>query len=165
MQSTTLLGTSLEQRLELSYDSLAAIRYVESRCLPLRSILPCFTRCMTELQAVRIELCKLHESRLQNQTTSDPPAWLHNFVQKSAAYRENTEAVLTRCSFAAQLLCDTLGFRDKKEAQKHTSYALELTRLTVDDSATVRVITVITLVYLSLSVVAVRDIPSVSHIM
>jgi len=81
--------------------------------------------------------------------------WKLNQKRKLAAYEENRAALADQCEFAGKLLRDRLEARDQLAMQKQSHYALQLTKSTVDDSATVRVVTVITLVYLSFTVVAV----------
>lgn len=74
------------------------------------------------------------------------------------AMKRNLQAILTRCAATARLLEQVASSRNEKTAQQQNLRLTELTRLTVDDSNAIRVITVITLLYLSLTAVAVSII-------
>jgi LPS sulfotransferase NodH len=81
--------------------------------------------------------------------------WLENYQRKATACANNAGALLTTCERAVQLLDRVLNLKCQQVAQQQNTAILALTKSTVDDSATVRVITAITLVYLSCTVVAV----------
>lgn len=74
--------------------------------------------------------------------------YLYNHRIKTATYRDQANTLLQKCANASQLL-------DSNLAHQQNSHILFLTNSTVDDSATVRVITAITLMFLSFTAVAV----------
>jgi hypothetical protein len=117
----------------INYEHLTKVRFVEDRCLFLGSIFNSFSRSLTCMRLVRAAV--FADRRLQ-------VAGLADFV-------------LRRCSNTAQLLSETLDFKTKRDQEMQTASTYELTHLTLDDSATMQVITVITLVYLSSTSIAV----------
>lgn len=70
------------------------------------------------------------------------------------------EYMLRKCSNVAQILSEVLEFKTKRDLEKQTKLTFELTKQGVDDSVVVKVITIITLVYLSSTTVAVRILSS-----
>lgn len=73
---------------------------------------------------------------------------INNFEHQLSGFKENAALLLTRITSVSQLLSDTLTF-------KQNQLVLELTRLSVNDSAAVRVITILTLIYLPATAIAV----------
>ncbi|KAK3703769.1 hypothetical protein LTR37_014215 [Vermiconidia calcicola] len=87
---------------------------------------------------------------------------LRNLHAEITSYQSNAEAVLEKCETASKLLTGILEFHNRSIASQQESIAREqndrvyrLTKFTVDDSITVRVVTTITLVFLSFATVAV----------
>lgn len=149
-QSSTLLGTKVRHTIEYNYDSLAQLRYIQARCLPLDSIFAGYRRAITELANLSASLLSTNPS--QSQIAATLSGWTATHKQRLETYQDHSNALKASCEFTVELLRDRLGF-------KENSSIWELTKLTVDDSATVRVITVITLAFLSFTVVAVSFIP------
>lgn len=90
---------------------------------------------------------------------------LRNRRSEAAAYRSNAEAVLEKCDMASQLLASIMDFHKHRIAGQQEQIAREqnervyrLTKFTVDDSITVRVITAISLFFLSFATVAVSTV-------
>lgn len=77
------------------------------------------------------------------------------YEKEVAAYLGNAKYLLARVEKIAALLSDTLNLRDQATSDEQNGYVLQLTRSTVDDSITIKVITVVTLVYLPFTFVAV----------
>lgn len=113
---------------------------------------------MNELRTSLLELCSYQPTNTIDCATSQHQSmdWLLNYQRTVEGFADEVLSLMSRCGSTARLLRDRLEFKDRLETQKQSEYILQLTHSTVDDSATVRVITVITLVYLSFSVVAVR---------
>ncbi|KAF4313988.1 hypothetical protein GTA08_BOTSDO00104 [Botryosphaeria dothidea] len=76
------------------------------------------------------------------------------YEKEVAAYLGNAKYLLARVEKIAALLSDTLNLRDQATSDEQNGYVLQLTRSTVDDSITIKVITVVTLVYLPFTFVA-----------
>lgn len=71
------------------------------------------------------------------------------------SYKEHLQVLLQRCKSTAHLLEQLVASKNQKLTREQSSYVLTLTQAAADDSAAIRVITVITLIYLSSTVVAV----------
>lgn len=79
-----------------------------------------------------------------------------NFQYRLDALSHRLGILLKERESTAHLLEQTISARNQQMAQRQTELVTKLTKSTVDDSVNVRIITVITLVYLSAAVVAVR---------
>lgn len=77
-----------------------------------------------------------------------------------AAYNSNAAYLLDKVQATAQLLADTLNLKHQQTAQRVSENTLALNDAAVKDSATIRVITVVTLVYLPANFIAVSSFPS-----
>lgn len=80
---------------------------------------------------------------------------LQNYAITAAAYSQNAIFLRDKIRGTAQLLSDTLNLKHQKIAQSISENTLALTDAAVKDSATIRVITVVTLLYLPATFVAV----------
>jgi hypothetical protein len=78
-----------------------------------------------------------------------------------ASYNEHLQVLLKRCNSTAKLLEQLVASKNQKLAREQSNYTLTLTKAAADDSAAIRVITIITLIYLSATVVAAS--PSIAH--
>jgi hypothetical protein len=81
--------------------------------------------------------------------------WVVYAKEKSAVFERYAGHLFDRCNSTMEILNKRLEFADKDEVQKQSGYLLQLTKSAVDDSVAVRVITFITLIYLSCTVVGV----------
>jgi Mg2+ and Co2+ transporter CorA len=68
---------------------------------------------------------------------------------------------VSRTTLTLEKLADTLNLKNQLELAKTNSHLLSLQRESVDDNETVKVITVVTLIYLPASFVAVRTVRNV----
>jgi hypothetical protein len=142
----------------LNYEHLTKVRFVEDRCLFLGSIFNSFSRSLACMRLVRAAVST--DRRLQVAGLPSTPwleIWCNNLQEEVTSCNNNADFVLRRCSNTAQLLSETLDFKTKRDQEMQTASTYELTHLTLDDSATMQVITVITLVYLSSTSIAVRQ--------
>ena len=89
---------------------------------------------------------------------------LQNYATVAAAYCQNAIYLRNKIRGTAQLLSDTLKLKHQKIAQSISENTLALTDAAVKDSATIRVITVVTLLYLPVTFVAVSPHFQVNHI-
>ena len=80
---------------------------------------------------------------------------LQNYATMAAAYSQNASFLRDRVRGTAQLLSDTLNLKYQKIGQSVSENTLAFTNAASQDSATVRVITVVTLLYLPATFVAV----------
>lgn len=133
---------------------LRRLRFIEGRLSLESAILDSFDNTMLHLKSFLQNL----DSRISSTTSSSPNtahSWITSLQRHASCNRNTTQYLNDRCRSASQLLLDTLDFKNRFEVQKQSENVLTLTRYTVDDSINVRVITVITMLYLSSTVVAV----------
>lgn len=90
-----------------------------------------------------------------NETHTEIKELLQNYATMVAAYNSNAVYLLDKIRGTAQLLADTLNLKHQQTAQHVSSNRLALNNAAVKDSATIRVITVVTLVYLPANFIAV----------
>lgn len=148
-------------------DEMADLFYFESRLLPLASAAAAADRLLVDLQ----HCSQRWPAHLRNTGPSakieEEVEWLENHRSKMTACSSHVTALLIKCERAVQLLDRILNLKSQQIAQQQNTNILALTKSTVDDSATVRVMTAITLVYLSCTVVAVSHpdlVPRVSKL-
>ena len=87
---------------------------------------------------------------------------LRNYGNTAVAYSRNAMYVLNRVRGTAQLLSDTLSLKHQQTSQVISENTLALNNMAVKDSATIRVITVVMLLFLPAQFIAVRDLYCVS---
>lgn len=78
-------------------------------------------------------------------------------------YIRNAVFLLDKIRGTAQLLSDTLNLKHQQTSQNISENTLALTNSAVRDSATIRVITVVTLLYLPATFVAVSSLVQHFH--
>lgn len=93
------------------------------------------------------------------ETHNDIRELLQNYATMVAAYNSNAIYLLDKIRGTAQLLADTLNLKHQQTAQHVSENTLALNDAAVKDSATIRVITVVTLVYLPVNFIAVSSHP------
>ena len=89
---------------------------------------------------------------------------LQNYATMAAAYSQNATFLRDKTRGTAQLLSDTLNLKDQKIAQSISENTLALTNAAAKDSASIRVITIVTLLYLPATFVAVRPLLQKNHV-
>lgn len=77
------------------------------------------------------------------------------FTNQLLSSANRAEALLREHESTAHLLVQIISAKNQRVTQEQNEIVMKLTRSTLDDSVNVRVITVITLVYLTAAVVAV----------
>ena len=82
--------------------------------------------------------------------------FLQNYITVAAAYSRNATFLRDKIRSTIQLLSDTLNLKHQKIAQTISENTLALNDAAVKDSGTIRVITVVTLLYLPATFVAVK---------
>lgn len=151
------MGTSIEEPLRISHETLTAVVFVETRYLALRAILDSTRKTLETINNAGNALSKAYA--LQGSGRIGINQWLGNYLNMVDAYTHNVSFLHSRTSRTAQLITDTLSFKNALTARDQSKYMLALTSSTAADSMTVRTITVVTLIYLPSTFMAVR-IPS-----
>ncbi|KAK3704620.1 hypothetical protein LTR37_013719 [Vermiconidia calcicola] len=146
--SSKLLSDNAEANLSARPGDL---HFLESRYLPVVPALESTKHILRSLQKLCFPRGKKIRTGRSRQRMIESFELLQNQV---ASYDAHLQVLLKRCTSTAHLLEQIATSKNQRIAQEQSGYMMELTKSTVDDSATVRVITVITLVYLSSTVVA-----------
>jgi hypothetical protein len=130
---------------------IADLSFTERRLIPADAILAATTRLAQDLGNV-----------IQSKTTStvgptgvELVEFCANLASTTISYRDNAATLLVKCTSTLGVLNSILNLNNQRIAQQQNDRVFYLTTATVDDSATVRVITAITLVFLSFTAVAV----------
>lgn len=137
--SNTAMAQHIEEPLAVNHRTLMTARYIENRFLPLRSIFPSSNQIFETIRHANNCLAKAQV--LQEDQSSNMGYLLKNYTRQLEAYVQHTLFLQSRAARTAQTLTDTLSF-------KNSRYTLDLTMSSLDDSSTVRVITVMTMIYL-----------------
>lgn len=147
-----MIRMGLKHAESVTAEDLASLNYIETRLTPVESILSSF-----ELILDGLERSTRQVKDVVNDDTERDRLLLaiQNYRNQVTAYRINANAILRKCATASKLLDGILVFNNQNTTQKQSQHVLYLTKSTVDDSVTVRVITTITLVFLSCTAVSV----------
>lgn len=140
-------------------ENMSSLHYFESRLIPCEAILDSFQQTLEGIKKTIRQHPRLGPG------PREVDKIFSNYSNRATAYRSNVKVLLKKCASASQLLNGILNANDQKilrEDQRilrqQSERVLYLTRSTVDDSATVRVITFITLIFLTFTSVAVSVI-------
>lgn len=140
--------TRLDEPLSLDDEALRRVHHLEQELQPLRANFKHFERVLTHLQEINNRCFHLNTKKENINDT------LINFVTEMSAYNENAEFLVRRAQGIAKQISQTLGLKNQSIAQEQSENVFKLTKSTVDDSVTVRVITLVTLFYLPSSFIA-----------
>ncbi|KJK61660.1 CorA-like Mg2+ transporter protein [Aspergillus parasiticus SU-1] len=144
--SNTTVTERIQDPLRVNHHMLTSIRSVESRCLPLQALFRSFDRTVQTLHKANNALRDC--GSVQHLSWHKMDQLLDNYESHADAYLQAASFLQSRAATTAQLIADTFSFKNSHTAQEQSDYMLDLTSSTVDDSSTVRVITVVTLIYL-----------------
>ena len=132
---------------------LSELRCIEGRLLPLPSIFQSLVRNVHMLEAYNNDLQV--DCSITSENHDSTQQILQNYVTMARAYSDNVTFLLDKIRGTAQLLSDTLNLKHQHTTQNISENTLALTTASVQDSATIRVITVVTLLYLPTTFIAV----------
>lgn len=151
----------IDKKLLFSHSTLSRLRRTETRLLLLPTIFHSLIQSIHILEAYSSALEA--DGSISDETCRSTLELLANYRTLIEAYSQNTTFLLKKIGKTAQLLSDTLNLKHQQSAQDTSDNTLALTNAAVKDSATIKVITVVTLLYLPTTFVAVRT-SSLSHI-
>ena len=162
------MGASFGAELQVTADTLTRVRFIESRLLPLPPIFHSYAETLGNLSYFSMIL--FTQKTIGSDAKSETACILQNLIRQTASYARNARFLLVKTARIAQLLSDVLALKNQhiavqqscrisdlttaSHAQNESIWAM--TRASVKDSSTVRVITVVTLVYLPTTFVCVR---------
>ncbi|KAM0794228.1 hypothetical protein BDR22DRAFT_876514 [Usnea florida] len=152
--SRVVIGADIDEQLHFSHSTLSALRRIEARLLLLPSI---FDSLIQDIQMLAAFNDALHgEGGTSDHNRCATQECLQNYITVAAAYSQNATFLRDKIRGTIQLLSDTLNLKHQKIAQTISENTLALNNAAVKDSATVRVVTVVTLLYLPATFVAVK---------
>ncbi|KAF8244930.1 hypothetical protein K440DRAFT_557560, partial [Wilcoxina mikolae CBS 423.85] len=136
----------------LSFETMLALRNLESKVTPLSTVFGGTLPTIRSLQALNNMLH--HEQGFNEKDHSQIANRLSIYESRLEGYIISTAALQDRIRILTDQLADALNLKNQETAASVNGHMLMLTRDTVDDSATVRVVTLVTLIYLPASFVA-----------
>lgn len=145
----------INEKLQFSHSTLSELRRIEARLLLLPTIFHSLTQSIRMLEAYNDDVQA--DGRIADDTCRFTLETLANYRTLIEAYSQNTTFLVEKIRKTAQLLSDTLNLKQQQIAQNTNEITLALTNAAVKDSATIRVITVVTLLYLPTTFVAVSS--------
>lgn len=152
------MAQRLEEELRVNHKTLSTVRHAEARCL---SLTPIFSSLQKVFQALHDLNNTLPERNITQQSNAHAmKQLLNNYGNMVDAYTQQASFLKSRTACLAVSITDTLSFKDSNTARSQSQYMLDLTLSTVDDSTTVRVITIVTLIYLPFTFMAVSGLGS-----
>ena len=148
-----MISADIDEKLQFSHSTLSALRRIEARLLLLPPIFHSLIQDINMLKAFNDALRAVGSIPESDHCATQEV--LQNYATMAAAYSQNAVFLRDKIRGTAQLLADTLNLKHQKIAQSISENTLALTDAAVKDSATIRVITVATLLYLPATFVAV----------
>ncbi|KAL2867246.1 uncharacterized protein BJX67DRAFT_372132 [Aspergillus lucknowensis] len=137
--ANTTVAAELDKPLRVNHESLTAVRSTENRCLALQPIFRSLDKTFEVLHQANAALSDC--GRTQQAEVQAMKQLLNNYSSTVNSYSQAAWSLQSRISRIAAHITDTLSFKDAHTAKRQTDFMLR-------DSTTVRVITVVTLIYL-----------------
>lgn len=149
-----MLCVGLQDPDSVSPLDMTSLNHVQVNLSPLHSSLSALARAIDGLDRAygRWVDAQGHTTKLSNSKWNDVAI---NYRSKISSHQANLDVIERKGNATAQLLTNILELHGRNIARQQNDRVLLLTMFTVDDSVTVRVITAITLVFLSFTAVAV----------
>ncbi|KAL4862469.1 hypothetical protein BDV12DRAFT_190391 [Aspergillus spectabilis] len=137
--ANTTVAAEIDKPLRVNHESLTAVRSTETRCLILQPIFRSLDRTFEVLHQANASLSDF--GIIQQTDLKAMKLLLNNYSGAVNSYGQAAWSLHSRTSRIATHITDTLSFKDAYIAKRQTEFMLR-------DSTTVRVITVVTLIYL-----------------
>ena len=133
---------------------LLQLRRLAARLLLLPPIFQSLTQAIQTLQTMNDAF--ITHGAVSSKTHKATQETLQNYGRAAAAYQQNATFILRKIRATSQMLSDTLKMKHQQTAENISKNTLGLNNKVVQDSGTIRVITVVTLLFLPGQFVAVR---------
>ena len=133
---------------------LLQLRRLEARLLLLPPIFQSLMQAIQTLQTMNDAF--LADGAISDETHKATQEKLQNYTRATAAYQQNATFILQKIRATAQMLSDTLKMKHQQTAENISKNTLAMNNRVVQDSGTIRVITVVTLLFLPGQFIAVR---------
>ena len=144
----------------INFRALQVLRNMEAKLLMMTTVMMATTHTIEELrrvcQSISSSSRQIRSTHLvveECDSTTEERA-LASLLHKCRAYRDNVEVMQNRVSKLIDLLADGLKEKSQGLTAGISNALLDLTRRSVSDNATVRIVTIITLIYLPTQFVA-----------
>lgn len=135
---------------------LLQLRRLEARLLLLPPIFQSIVQAIQTLQTMNNAFQA--DGAVSDETRKATQETLQNYNRMTAAYLQNATFILQKIRATAQMLSDTLKMKDQQTARNISRNTLALNNRVMQDSGTIRVITVVTLLFLPGQFIAVKII-------
>lgn len=138
----------------VTYDTLKNLHFFQNRLSPVSAIFDSLLGTLDGLEKIACKHKMLHPGN-----GDEPKYWeefIYNSRMKLSGFQTNIQSVTAHCQNTLQFVDGTIKLENQNIIGKQSSHVLRLTGIAVDDSATFRVMTTITLVFLSFATIAVR---------
>jgi len=147
-----LLAAPDEMSDALRTEKLVRIRYLENLVQPSIPIFASTLRVLDEIDELNTVQSSGGDSIQGRKMLADP---LHNLKEQIQSYNGYAQFLLHRLACTAQLFSDGLALKNHRTVQDQSEELAKMTYATSQDSATIRVITAVTVVFLPTTSVAV----------
>ena len=137
---------------------LLQLRRLEARLLLLQPIFQSLIQAIETLQTMNDAFQA--DGAVSGETHKATQESLQNYSRAAAAYQQNATFILQKIRATAQMLSDTLKMKNQQTAENISKNTLALNNRVVLDSGTIRVITIVTLLFLPGQFIAVKLLPS-----
>ncbi|KAH0044112.1 hypothetical protein KCU78_g484, partial [Aureobasidium melanogenum] len=142
----------------VNFEQIADLRYVEEKLLPLRPVYDHLARVFKSLRELKTSQ-DVASPDVTSQNTHFEIA-LRNYEHQLSGFTDDAALLRAKVTSVSQLLSDTLMFKQQNLVAAQNQLVLKLTQSSVKDSAAVRVITILTLLYLPATTIAtILDMP------
>lgn len=156
-----IISAVIDERLQFSHSTLSELRRIEGRLSLLPPILHSSIQTIHMLQTLNSAF--QNGGTISDESHETTQEILQNYTSMANDYIRNAVFLLDKIRGTAQLLSDTLNLKHQQTSQNISENTLALTNSAVRDSATIRVITVVTLLYLPATFVAVSSLVQHFH--
>ena len=140
---------------------LLQLRRLEARLLMLPPIFQSLIQAVQTLQTMNDAFQA--DGAVSDEIHKATQETLQNYSRAAVAYLQNATFILQKIRATAQMLSDTLKMKHQQTAQNISKNTLAMNNRVVQDSGTIRVITVVTLLFLPGQFIAVR-LPSIARL-
>lgn len=146
-----MLNRGLSSKEAANAHDMAKLSLISKRLLPIQPLLLSLMRILDGLE----NCCSFTLPGFSNAQTLQWQQFLKSSRDSAMALQDNAQVLQQKLAECSQLLTWILSYKSQCIAEQQNERVLQLTHSTVDDSATVRVMTAITLVFLSFTAIAV----------
>ena len=136
----------------ISHPTISRVHFLSAHFSSLPSIL-----------AHQKSIFRLLNDKLKNTTTFENRhrRQLSHYSSLVDSYASNTLALQGKCASLLQFVVDSIGINNQLTAQKQNELMIKMAQTTANDSECIKIITIVTLLYLPASFVAVSSFPEV----